>query len=201
MEFNEKLQELRRSKGITQEELAEAMYVSRTAVSKWESGRGYPNITSLKALAKFFSVTVDDLLDTEGGPVNVLDEGKRKNGKIRRGVFGLLDICSLILLFLPVYRIGNGGTVRSVSLFTFEGVGKYTDSAYYFVIIGTVVCGILSMIHQYLKGGERWNFSVTVSLCFGCGMLLTFIVSSQPYAATIAFIFIAVKAFLLIKHR
>ena len=48
MEFNEKLQELRKSKGLTQEELAKELYVSRTAISKWESGRGYPNIDSLK---------------------------------------------------------------------------------------------------------------------------------------------------------
>ena len=54
MEFNEKLQELRKQKGLTQEELAEALYVSRTAISKWESGRGVPNIESLKAISKFF---------------------------------------------------------------------------------------------------------------------------------------------------
>ena len=41
MEFNEKLQELRKQRGLTQEELAEKLYVSRTAISKWESGRGY----------------------------------------------------------------------------------------------------------------------------------------------------------------
>ena len=64
MEFHEKLQQLRKSRGLTQEELAEALYVSRTAISKWESGRGYPNIDSLKAIAKFFGVTVDELLSS-----------------------------------------------------------------------------------------------------------------------------------------
>ncbi|MBQ7084868.1 MAG: helix-turn-helix transcriptional regulator, partial [Anaerotignum sp.] len=65
MEFHEKLQELRKSRGLTQEELAEMLYVSRTAVSKWESGRGYPSIDSLKEISRFFSVTIDDLLSGE----------------------------------------------------------------------------------------------------------------------------------------
>ena len=62
MEFNEKLQELRKARSLTQEELAEALYVSRTAISKWESGRGYPSIDSLKEISRFFSVTIDDLI-------------------------------------------------------------------------------------------------------------------------------------------
>ena len=62
MEFHEKLQELRKNKGITQEELAENLYVSRTAISKWESGRGYPSIDSLKAISRYFSVTIDELV-------------------------------------------------------------------------------------------------------------------------------------------
>ena len=65
MELNEKLQELRKQKGLTQEELAEALYVSRTAISKWESGRGYPNIDSLKAISQFFDVTIDELLSSD----------------------------------------------------------------------------------------------------------------------------------------
>ena len=51
MVLNEKLQVLRKQRGLTQEELAKALFVSRTAVSKWESGRGCPSIDSLKALA------------------------------------------------------------------------------------------------------------------------------------------------------
>ena len=57
MEFHEKLQELRKQKELTQEELAEALYVSRTAISKWESGRGYPSIDSLKAISNYLSIS------------------------------------------------------------------------------------------------------------------------------------------------
>ena len=65
MEFNEKLQELRKARGLTQEELAEALFVSRTAISKWESGRGYPSIDSLKQIANYFSISIDELLSGE----------------------------------------------------------------------------------------------------------------------------------------
>ena len=65
MEFNEKLQELRKNKGLTQEELAQILYVSSTAISKRESGRGFPNIESLKSISKYFSVSLDELLSNE----------------------------------------------------------------------------------------------------------------------------------------
>ena len=65
MEFNEKLQELRKSKSLTQEELAKALFVSRTAISKWEQGGGYPGIDSLKEISRFFSVSIDDLICSE----------------------------------------------------------------------------------------------------------------------------------------
>ncbi len=53
---------LRREKGVTQEKLAAAIGVSAPAVSKWETGQSYPDITLLPPLARFFSVTVDELL-------------------------------------------------------------------------------------------------------------------------------------------
>lgn len=108
MEFHQKLQELRKQKGLTQEELAAALYVSRTAVSKWESGRGYPNIDSLKAIAAFFGVTVDTLLSGD----QLLNIAEADNNKDRTRltdlVFGLLDLSSLVFLFLPPLRPAGG---------------------------------------------------------------------------------------------
>ena len=64
MEFSEKLQILRKQKNLTQEELADLLFVSRTAISKWESGRGYPSIDSLKTISAFFGITIDELLSS-----------------------------------------------------------------------------------------------------------------------------------------
>ena len=99
MEFYEKLQELRKSRGLTQEKLAEMLYVSRTAISKWESGRGYPNIDSLKAISKCFSVSLDDLLSSETILTIAEEDGKQKEDRMQSLVFGLLD-CGFALLRL-----------------------------------------------------------------------------------------------------
>lgn len=99
MELSEKLQELRKEKGLTQEELAEALFVSRTAISKWESGRGVPNIESLKAISKFFSVSIDELLSGEEILKIADEDNKQKEKHTRDLVFGLLD-CSLIMFLL-----------------------------------------------------------------------------------------------------
>lgn len=103
MEFYEKLQELRKSRGLTQEELAEALYVSRTAVSKWESGRGYPSIDSLKEISSYFSVSIDELLSGE----KLLSIAKRENKSNMQNLcdmlIGILDLLSVTLIVLPLY--------------------------------------------------------------------------------------------------
>ena len=76
--FGTKLNTLRKQKGLTQEALAEALYVSRTAVSKWESGRGYPNLDSLKSISKLFSVSIDELLSGEEALTIAEEDNKQK---------------------------------------------------------------------------------------------------------------------------
>ncbi len=101
MEFNEKLQELRKSRSMTQEELAEALFVSRTAISKWESGKGYPSIDSLKEISKFFSVTIDELLSSEELITAAKEENCTNLGKMTDLLIGLTDFMSLMLILLP----------------------------------------------------------------------------------------------------
>jgi transcriptional regulator with XRE-family HTH domain len=66
MTFAEKLQLIRKNKGLTQEVLAESLHVSRQAVAKWEAGQAYPDIANLIAVSEYFLVTVDYLVKDGG---------------------------------------------------------------------------------------------------------------------------------------
>ncbi|MCR5063778.1 MAG: helix-turn-helix domain-containing protein [Treponema sp.] len=65
MNFAEKLKELRKQKGISQEQLAEKIYVSRQAITKWESGNGIPDIENLLSISALFNESLDSLLSEE----------------------------------------------------------------------------------------------------------------------------------------
>ena len=200
MEFNEKLQELRKQKGLTQEELAASLYVSRTAISKWESGRGYPNIESLKDIAKFFSVTVDELLSTDEVLTIAEEDSRRKEKHFRDLMYGLLDICIALLLFLPFFAEDADGIIQSVSLIALDGVQPYLKIAYLTVVIGTTVMGILTLTLQNCQAVVWVKSKMTVSLALGAILVLLFMISSQPYAAVFAFVLLTIKALILIKR-
>ena len=69
MAFGEKLQEVRKQSGMTQETFAEQLHVSRQAVSRWESGRGYPEIEKILYICHRYHTTLDALFADELPPV------------------------------------------------------------------------------------------------------------------------------------
>lgn len=195
MEFNEKLQDLRKQKGLTQEELAAALFVSRTAVSKWESGRGYPNIDSLKSIAKFFGVTVDQLLSTEQALTIAQEDQKEKERHIRNLVFGLLDLSVALFLFLPLFGQRIDGGAEAVSLLQLAQISGYLKIGYFVIVIASVLWGILTLILQNYP--LKWKTPISI-LVTAVGTLL-FIISRQPTGATLLLVFLAVKVMMTRK--
>jgi len=197
MEFNEKLQELRKQKAITQEELAQQLYVSRAAISKWESGRGYPNIDSLKELAKFFSVSIDELLSGDEVLGIAEEDQQQKESCTRDRVFGLLDCSSAMFLVLPLFGQQTEGLIRCVSLLALNSIGTGLRAAYFALIVSIVVCGLLMLA---LHSGAFWMRSkIKLSLSLHTAAVLLFIISRQPYAAGMLFVFLMIKGLMLIK--
>ena len=199
MEFNEKLQELRKNKGLTQEELAEALYVSRTAISKWESGRGYPSIDSLKEISKYFSVTIDELLSSDEVLSIAEEDNKQKEKHLKSLVFGLLDISVLMFFFLPFFGQKANGVIQEVSLLSLNGIATYLRIAYYAIVISIAVYGILTLAFQNCQKAYWVKNKEKISLILNAVAVFLFIISSQVYAGAFLFIFLVIKALMLVK--
>ena len=189
MEFHKKLQELRKQKEITQEELAQYLYVSRTAVSKWESGRGYPNIDSLKAIAAFFNLSIDELLSSNQLLTIAEEDTKQKEMHYQDLVFGLLDLSVAILLFLPFFGQKINGIIQEVSLLSLTEISKWLHVTYLVITICITVWGIATLTLQNLDLRHWIQYKQKISLFLNTAALLLFVLSLQPYAASMLLIF------------
>ena len=201
MELGEKLQELRKQKGLTQEELAEILYVSRTAVSKWESGRGIPNIESLKSISKYFSISIDELLSGEQLLAAADEDLKQKEKHLCDIVFGLLDCSMIMFLFLPFFGEKGGEIIKEVSLLSLSGISEYIKSAYFIIVFGIILTGILILALQNCECNFWTKNKHFVSLILSAAGTVCFMMTLQPYAAFFCFVFLAIKAIMLIKRR
>lgn len=199
MEFCEKLQELRKKHRLTQEELAEQLYVSRTAISKWESGRGYPSIDSLKAIAKYFSVSVDDLLSGDTVLAIAEEDRTQSEKRSRTLVFGLLDCSAGLLLFLPFFCIRSNQTAQAVSLLSIAPAAPYIKPLFLVAVISLTLCGIAALALQNAELPVWQRNREKVSLCLSMVVVFLFVVGLQPYAAVFVLALLVTKALLLIK--
>ena len=107
MRFKDKLKELRRTRGLTQKELGEKVFVSRSAIAKWENGLGLPSPASYEALLSFFEVSEKDL------PLNATEEEpKIRKRVIIHFVLSALSWCLILALaispFALLYAVNNG---------------------------------------------------------------------------------------------
>lgn len=118
---------MRKNRGLTKEELAQVLYVSRIAISKWESGRGYPSIDSLKEISNYFGVTIDDLL------------------------FGMVDLFSFILIVLPLYPKPIDGYIFSVNLFSYTETTWFNRWIYWIMFIILIMVGIVKIVLTQFK--------------------------------------------------
>ncbi len=209
MEFHEKLQQLRKSRGLTQEELAQALYVSRTAISKWESGRGYPGIDLLKAIAAYFSVSIDELLSGEKLILIAEKENRSNIRKICGTIFAVADICFLLLIILPLYPHEMNGYVFSVSLLAYTRIGAQIRMVYWVLFAALIVSGIVKLgLQKVLKaGGEmqktelRKAAGVVTGISLGLNIVTVLLLSltREAYAAFLSVVFLVIKGMVVVR--
>lgn len=149
--LSEKIYTLRRKNGLSQEQLAEKIGVSRQAISKWEGGLSTPELDKLKALSECFQITIDEL--TENQAVKICDDAVKmkenqtcyKKEKSKIGVYlcaigaGCLALFGIITMVHP----SAGDRINESSMITLNGTGIF--------IILFVILMILGMILIFRK--------------------------------------------------
>lgn len=138
MEFSERLKELRQEKGISQTRLASDIHISRSAVAKWENGLGLPNDESLRMLADYFEITVDELIPSKSNEEIIVSKNKTIDQQ-KKAIIGFTVGCCIGLFILAFIFIEPlRGTLELLGL----GI--------ILVITGVFnMCGNIGSIHWY----------------------------------------------------
>ena len=114
--FKDKLKELRIQKGISQYELADKLFVSRSAIAKWENGNGIPSDVNLEAICEFFGVEEEWLLDRKDIK-KMVENLDNKNSKVLWFVLGIVIPFLLIVLSILGFFKWDCGDEICISLF------------------------------------------------------------------------------------
>lgn len=173
--FKDRLKQLREEANLTQKELGEKIFVSRSAICKWEMGAGFPSDVNIKALCEFFNVEEEWLLDREDmkDMVNKLNKNNKSNILFILGVS--LPIILTFISFLPLFTKGTCDSGQAClmvfippkSIFMTIEWGLIFPS----IIYGyTFVFSIVSKI-KYLKNNNLISF-INILAC-----VVTFLIS------------------------
>ena len=201
MEFKTELQRLRLNKEFTQEQLAEKLFVSRVTVSKWESGRGYPNIESLKLIVKVFSIPIDDLLSSDELITIAENQTQENSRNLRTLVFGIIDIMPALLFVLPFFGNEIGyQRIEHVALPAFDAP-YYIRLVFYIQIISSVIFGITELAMQNIRSPIWLRLKFHVSSFLSVILVLFSIMIRQPYDTTFLFCLLLFKVILLLKKE
>ena len=137
--LSEKLYKLRKNSGLSQEQLAEQLNVSRQAISKWEQGTAVPESEKLISISEYFSVTVDYLLkDDTVGITDTTDEVVVEKPKMIVGiVICIAGIVSLVIWgFLSIVRPEVSNQLSEASMVTIDGNGIFLILCVVAIVIG-----------------------------------------------------------------
>ena len=194
MELSKKIKQIRNDNKLTQEQFAEKMLVSRTAVSKWENGTCYPSIDSLKYMSKIFNVSLDKLLSSE----EILEIAKTENqsniSKYNSLLFCLLDIVRIIFIFLPLYSYKTNDFIYSVSLLNSNDLGTTLKIVFMLIFIMFLILGIIELIFNF-KGNNKLINKISIFLDVTSIFVLLF--TKQPYVIALMFVIFIIKTIML----
>ena len=194
MEFSEKIKKIRNDNKLTQEQFAEKMLVSRTAVSKWENGTCYPSIDSLKYMSKLFNISLDKLLSSEEILALADKENKKNISKYNNLLFSLLDFIRILFVFIPLYSYKTNDFIYSVQLFNSNELSLALKIIFLIIFI---IFSILGIIELLLSFKENNKLITKISLAIDSLVILFIVFAKQPYVVALMFILFIIKIIMI----
>ena len=180
-EFGENLKNVREQKGYTQQTLADYLYVTRQAVSRWEGGSRYPDLMTAKKMAQFLEVSLDELLTDDDMKLYAEKNAIIENPTAKKVQLILLSLAFMSMLFLSIIQLTN---------FYFENgkVFVYTsETPKYFLL--TVLLGISVFTALFDRLNAKTSLMIFSSY-FGISLLIGLIVFLTPAEGSIGILFI-----------
>ena len=194
MELSKKIKQIRNDNKLTQEQFAEKMIVSRTAVSKWENGTCYPSIDSLKYMSQIFNVSLDKLLSSEEIFEIAKTENQSNISKYNSLLFCLLDIVRIIFVFLPLYSYKTNDFIYSVSLLNSNDLGSTLKIIFVLIFITFLILGIIELIFNFKENNKLIN---KISLYLDVTSIFVLLFTKQPYVIALMFVIFIIKIIML----
>ena len=197
MTLGEKIKEARKQCGLSQEQLAEKMSVSRSAIAKWENGLGLPNDESLKLLADYFGITIDELIPNKSNEEIIVSKNKTIDQQ-KKVIIGFAAGCAIGLFILgfifieplreSLVQLGLGiicvmlgifnmcGNIGTIHWYNRRKVTKENQKAYcMFVGLGTLIVGvaiIAGAVMQALGNIAASGLVIGVGVLIGLALML-----------------------------
>lgn len=196
MNFADKLKELRQEKGISQARLAEKIYVSRSAVAKWENGLGLPNDESLRQLANYFGVSEKELLQNKESEEVIISKNQTIEDQQKiivglligvgiglsilayvfaeplREYMGMIAI-GIIINFLGVFNIK--GNIASIHWYNRRKVTKENQISYARLMgLGSLIIGttmVIAAIIQAIGKVELGSYVILIGTVIGLSLM------------------------------
>ena len=148
MALSEKLYELRKKSGLSQEQLAEQLGVSRQAISKWESGKAFPESDTLISISQYFDVTLDYLMKENEPASEAITDAEKPQTKTKSGrekqIIGLVTcligiLCLLVWGIVSIFVPAASDRIGTSSMITIDGNGIFLIVCLAAVIAGAVL--------------------------------------------------------------
>ena len=149
MALSEKLYLLRKKSGLSQEQLAEQLNVSRQAISKWESGQSVPESDKLLSISSYFNVSLDYLMKEEEISENATTHEQKNNETIQNrdrtkwllGIIACIGgiICLIIWGLLSILNPAASNQLSESSMISIDGNGIFLILCIAAIIVGAIL--------------------------------------------------------------